>query len=176
HRIFITLPYLPCCFLNPLPISFSRLNGKSQILRYVLFWLILERIIGIIAQTRDHLEHYGLWGKFTSHQLTQLFASRNIETNSLVSWLMGGLNYHAVHHTFPNIPFNQLPAAFERIQKVLEKHNLPLMKLEGGYLQSTYWLSRHPSLIGEVDFSNATNRHRMIPLIAGGTKTVATEI
>ncbi|AUB43232.1 Fatty acid desaturase (plasmid) [Nostoc flagelliforme CCNUN1] len=149
---------------------------QGEILRYILFWLILERIIGIVVQTRDHLEHYGLWGKFTTHQLTQLYACRNIETSSLVGWLMGGLNYHAVHHTFPNIPFNQLPEAFERIQKVLEKHNLPLMKAEPGYLQSTYWLSRHPSLIGEVDFSNATNRHRMIPLVAGSTKIVATEI
>lgn len=136
----------------------------GEIGHYILFWLILERIIGIIAQTRDHLEHYALWGKFTTHQLTQLYACRNIKTSSLVSWLMGGLDYHAVHHTFADIPFNQLPEAFERIQKVLEKHNLPLMKREAGYLKSTYWLSRHPSLIGEVDSSNTTNRHRMIPV------------
>lgn len=45
---------------------------------------------------------------------------------------------------------------------MLEEHNLPLMKREAGYLQSTYWLSCHPSLIGEVDSSNTTNRHRMI--------------
>ncbi|MCC5640248.1 fatty acid desaturase [Nostoc sp. CHAB 5844] len=139
---------------------------QGEILRYILFWVILERIIGIIAQTRDHLEHYALWGKFTSHQLTQLYACRNIATSSLVGWLMGGLDYHAVHHIFPDIPFNQLPEAFKRIQKVLEKHNLPLMKLESGYLKSTYWLSRHPSLIGEVDFSSTTNRHRIIPVIA----------
>ncbi|MDF5706288.1 MAG: fatty acid desaturase [Nostoc sp. S4] len=139
---------------------------EGEILRYVLFWLILERIIGIIVQTRDRLEHYALWGKFTTHQLTQLYACRNIGTSSLVDWLMGGLDYHAVHHAFPNIPFYQLPFAFERIQKVLQKYNLPLMKLEAGYLKSAYWFSRHPSLIGEVDSSNTTNRHQMIPLIA----------
>ncbi|MBU7585010.1 MAG: fatty acid desaturase [Nostoc sp. TH1S01] len=137
---------------------------QGEILRYVLFWLILERIIGIIVQTRDHLEHYGLWGKFTSHQITQLYACRNIKTSSLMGWLMGGLDYHAVHHTFPDIPFNKLSVAFERIQKVLEKHNLPLMQLEPGYFQTTYLLSRHPSLIGEVDSSNTTNRHQMIPV------------
>ena len=38
------------------------------------------------------------------------------------------------------------------------------MKQGAGYLKSTYWLSRHPSLIGEVDSSNTTNRHRMIPV------------
>ncbi|BAY10075.1 fatty acid desaturase family protein [Calothrix sp. NIES-2098] len=138
--------------------------SQGEIGRYILFWLILERIAGIIAQTRDHLEHYALWGKFTNHQLTQLYACRNIKTSSLVGWLMGGLDYHAVHHTFPNIPFDRLPEAFERIQKVLEKHNLPLMKQEAGYLKSTYLLSRDPSLIGEVDSSNTTKRHRMIPV------------
>jgi fatty acid desaturase len=126
----------------------------GEIGRYILFWLILERIVGIIAQTRDHLEHYALWGKFTTHQLTQLYACRNLKTISLVSWLMGGLDYHAVHHTFADIPFNQLPEAFERIQK----------KREAGYLKSTYWLSLHPSLIGEVDSFNTTNRHCMIPV------------
>jgi fatty acid desaturase len=136
----------------------------AEVGRYILFWLILERVIGIIAQTRDHLEHYGLWGKFTNHQLTQLYACRNLETSSVVGWLMGGLNYHAVHHAYPDIPFNQLPEAFERIQKVLEKHNLPLMKQDAGYLKSTYWLSRHPSLIGGVDLSSTTNRDRMIPV------------
>jgi fatty acid desaturase len=139
--------------------------SQGQVLRYLLFWIILERVIGIIAQTRDHLEHYALWGKFSTHQLTQLYACRNIQTSSLVGWLMGGLDYHAVHHTFPNIPFNQLPEAFERMQKVLQKYNLPLMKLEPGYVKSTYWLSHHPSLIGEVDSSDTTHRHRMIPVI-----------
>ncbi|QJB47250.1 fatty acid desaturase family protein [Dolichospermum flos-aquae] len=121
-----------------------------QLWRYLLFWFILERIIGIILQTRDHLEHYALWGRFKNHQLTQMYASRNLQTSSLVGWLMGGLNYHAVHHAFPDIPFNQLPEAFERIQKVLQKHGFPAMQLDAGYLKSTYWLSSHPSLIDEV--------------------------
>ncbi|MEH1835092.1 MAG: hypothetical protein V7L29_24295, partial [Nostoc sp.] len=32
HRILITVPYMLRCFLNPLPVSISRLNGKSQML------------------------------------------------------------------------------------------------------------------------------------------------
>jgi fatty acid desaturase len=137
--------------------------SQGELLRYLLFWLILERVMGAIGQTRDHLEHYALWGKFTSHQLTQLYACRNLKTSSLAGWLMGGLNYHAVHHAFPNIPFNRLPEAFERIQGVLQKHNLPLMQMEPGYFKSAYWLSYHPSLIGEVNKSELTNRHHMIP-------------
>jgi fatty acid desaturase len=75
---------------------------------------------------------------------------------------VGGLSYHAVHHAFPGIPFNQLPEAFQRIQGVLQQHGLPLMQLEEGYFKSIYLLSRHPCLIGEVNRSEATGRHRMI--------------
>ncbi|GAB1540855.1 hypothetical protein NUACC21_35240 [Scytonema sp. NUACC21] len=138
--------------------------SQGELLRYLLFWLILERVIGIIVQTRDHLEHYALWGRFTNHQLTQLYSCRNLKTSFPVGWLMGGLNYHAVHHAFPDIPFNQLPAAFLRIQEVLQQHGLPLMELEAGYINSTYLLSCYPSLIGEVDSSDATGRHHMIPV------------
>ncbi|BCL36542.1 fatty acid desaturase family protein [Nostoc sp. MS1] len=125
--------------------------SQGQVLRYLLFWVILERVIGVIVQIRDHLEHYGLWVKFTNHQLTQIYACRNLKTSPLVGWLMGGLDYHAVHHAFPGIPFNQLPVAFTRIQGVLQKHNLPTMQLDSGYIKSTYRLSNHPSLIGEAD-------------------------
>ena len=138
--------------------------AQGQLLRYLLFWLILERVIGVVVQTRDHLEHYALWGKGASHQLTQLYACRNLKTNSLVAWLMGGLSYHAVHHAFPGIPFNRLPEAFQHIQGVLQQQGLPLMHLEDGYLKATHGLSRHPSLIGEVNRSEATGRHQMIPV------------
>ena len=45
---------------------------------------------------------------------------RNLDTYPWIGWLMGGLDYHAVHHAFPEIPFvgvaspveNRLPAAF----------------------------------------------------------------
>ncbi|WP_066380929.1 fatty acid desaturase family protein [Anabaena sp. CA = ATCC 33047] len=121
----------------------------GELLRYLLFWLILERVAGMIMQTRDHLEHYGLWGKFSNHQLTQLYTGRNLNTSGLLGWLMGGLNYHGVHHAFPGIPFNKLPEAFERIQGVLQKYHLPPIQLDAGYLKSSYQLSEHPSLISE---------------------------
>ena len=137
---------------------------QGQIFHYLLLWLLLERTIGIILQIRDHLEHYALWGKFSNHQLTQLYACRNLKASSIVGWLMGGLNYHAVHHAFPNIPFNQLPEAFARIQTVLQQHDLPRMSLEGNYLSQTVWLSLHPSLIGEANADAIASRHQMLPL------------
>lgn len=130
---------------------------------YLLFWLILERIIGIVVQTRDHLEHYGCWGKASAgYQITQLYACRNLNVSPLVGWLMGGLNYHGVHHACPNIPFNQLPAAFDRIQTLLQQEDWPPLTLEPGYLKATYDLSRHPSLIGEANPSDSTGRHHRI--------------
>ena len=95
-------------------------NAQGGIGRYLLFWLILERTAGAIVQMRDHLEHYGMWGRTGGYQLTQLYSCRNLDTYPWVGWLMGGLDYHADHHAFPDIPFvgvaspveNRLPAAF----------------------------------------------------------------
>lgn len=146
---------------------------QHQLLHYLLLWLVLERVIGVVVQTRDHLEHYGLWGKWGNYQLTQLYTCRNLNTSSLAGWLMGGLNYHVVHHAFPNIPFNQLPEAFERIQEVLQQHGLSPMQLEAGYLKQTLRLSRHPLLIaqknslittGNTRWNGSANQHETIEL------------
>jgi fatty acid desaturase len=136
----------------------------GELVRYILFWLVLERVIGTIAQTRDHLEHYALWGKASNYQLTQLYACRNLKTSLMVGWLMGGLNYHAVHHAFPDIPFNQLPEAFHRIQHILQQQGLPPMTLGQGYIQETLYFMRHASIIGEANPQDLTRRDRMIPI------------
>ncbi|MEB3336638.1 MAG: fatty acid desaturase [Leptolyngbyaceae bacterium] len=114
---------------------------------YLLFWLVLERVIGIIVQVRDHLEHYGLWNTQNGHRLTQLYACRNLNTSTWVAWLMGGLNDHAVHHAFPKIPFNHLSIAFHRIQGVLERHQLPTMSRGNGYIREALHLSSQPLFI-----------------------------
>jgi fatty acid desaturase len=132
---------------------------------YVLFWLVLERIIGIIVQARDHLEHYGLWGKASRYQFTQLYACRNLKTNALVTWLMGGLSYHSVHHAFPQIPFNRLSEAFDRVQAVLEHHGLPTMTVGAGYVSETLELSFEPSLIGDAGDGEITGRFQMVTLV-----------
>lgn len=133
-----------------------------RLLDYVLFWLVLERTIGLIIQARDHLEHYALWGKTTGHQLTQIYTCRNLKTNAWVTWLMGGLSYHSIHHAFPKIPFNRLAEAFDRIQAVLEQHDLPAMTVGSGYLSETVSLGLHPSLIGDANADEPTGRFRMV--------------
>lgn len=130
--------------------------AHSRLGNYLLFWFILERVIGLIVQTRDHLEHYGLWGTARGHLLTQLYACRNLTTLPLVSWLMGGLPDHAIHHAFPRIPFNHLPEAFQRIQTVLENYRLPAMQRGRGYISETLRLSVQPALIGEIPSTEST--------------------
>lgn len=146
--------------MQSLLLTLALLHGRAM--QYVVFWFILERVIGIVMQTRDHLEHYALWGKTVGHQVTQLYASRNLHALQLTGWLMGGLNHHAVHHAFPEIPFNALPEAFQRIQAVLKQHGLPPMSVEPGYLEAAFYFSQNPSLIGQTKSMYVGGRDRMI--------------
>jgi fatty acid desaturase len=122
-------------------------HGLGQ---YLLFWVVLERTIGIGIQTRDHLEHYGLWQSRENHLLTQLYACRNLKVLPGTGWLVGGLQLHAVHHAFPGIPCYRLPEAFQRMQVVLSQHRKPTMMVDEGYLQTSLRLGQHPSLINPV--------------------------
>ncbi|MEN8445766.1 MAG: fatty acid desaturase, partial [Cyanobacteria bacterium J06555_13] len=115
--------------------------------RYLIFLIILERGIGIIMQTRDHLEHFGCWQPMENYQLTQLYSCRNIKTFPCVNWLMGGLPYHSVHHAFPQIPSYHLPLAFQRLQVVLQQHQQPPMILDLGYVVSSFRLGCQTALI-----------------------------
>ena len=108
----------------------------TSVWRYLLFWVCLERVVGAIAQVRAHLEHYGLWRQMGGHLTTQLYSSRNLQAAHWFGWLIGGLNYHAVHHAFPSIPFDQLSEAYERVQVVLDKHGMPAVEMEQGYLSA----------------------------------------
>ena len=119
----------------------------TSVLRYLLFWLCLERVVGAIAQLRAHLEHYGLWHQANGHLLTQLYSSRNLQTSPWFSWLIGGLNYHAVHHAFPGIPFDQLPEAHGRVQTALDKYGMPPMVMEQGYPKAIKRLIYRTTLI-----------------------------
>jgi fatty acid desaturase len=139
-------------------------SSQGEVSRYLLCWIVLERTAGVIVQARAHLEHYGRWGQTDSYQLTQLYSCRNLKTYLGVSWLMGGLDYHAVHHAFPEIPFNLLPAAFQQIQQVLERHDWPLLPQGAGYWQETWQLSQRPTVIGAVNPQDLTGRCAAVPV------------
>ena len=93
--------------------------AKGVFWRYLLFWLVLERVIGAIIQFRGLVEHQGLWQRQSSHLLTQLYGSRDVQAGTWLNSLMGGLPHHSAHHAFPWIPSPRLPVASERIAAVL---------------------------------------------------------
>ena len=59
-----------------------------------------------------------LWGHFiaqhtaTDHDTDPRHTARVVLTHPAYEWLSWGMNYHAVHHMHPRIPFHQLPRAF----------------------------------------------------------------
>jgi len=101
--------------------------------RYLLFWLVLERVIGAIVQTRAVIEHHGLWGRGENHLLTQLYATRTVGAATWVNLLMGGLPHHAAHHAFPAIPFHKLPLASQRIEAKLNEAGQPALPRAENY-------------------------------------------
>ena len=93
--------------------------AKGVFWRYLLFWLVLERVIGAIIQFRGLVEHQGLWVRESTHLLTQIYGSRDVQAGTWLNSLMGGLPHHSAHHAFPWIPSPRLPVASERIAAVL---------------------------------------------------------
>ncbi len=122
--------------------------------KYILFWLIVEWVIGVMMQARAHLEHYDCWHPHESPLLTQLYSTRNVNGSLWVNWLMGGLPYHSIHHAFPAIPFNKLPQAYQAVQIVLQKYNQIPLEMERGYWQSTIKNSQVYSLLNYPKFRN----------------------
>jgi fatty acid desaturase len=110
--------------------------------RYLLFWLLLERVIGLIVQFRGLVEHHGLWQPRGSHLLTQLSSTRNVNAASWLNALMGGLPYHSAHHAFPWIPSARLPLASRRITAVLQRHGAEALPHAASYGQALGWLWR----------------------------------
>jgi fatty acid desaturase len=110
--------------------------------RYLLFWLLLERVIGAIVQARGLVEHHDLWATHTNHLLTQLYGSRSVEAGPIVNALMGGLPHHSAHHAFPWIASGRLPLASQRIAAVLARHGAPAFPTAKGYGEALLELGR----------------------------------
>lgn len=121
--------------------------SQGVLLRYLLFWLLLERTIGAIMQFRGLVEHHGLWRAQGSHLLTQLYASRSITPSPWLNALMGGLPHHSVHHAFPWIPAARLPKASQRIASVLRRHKAPAMPQLSNYGEAMLLLWREAHVV-----------------------------
>lgn len=134
-------------------------------LRYLGFWLIMERIGGGVLQWRAHVEHYGLWGKGRHYFETQVYACRNLKSNALGSWFFNRLNYHSVHHAFPRVPFYKLGEAHRRFQGLYQQKTgvEPLIE-EDTYFGTAFRLARTPTVIGAANPASPSGRRVMVPI------------
>lgn len=101
---------------------------------YVLSWFVVERVVGVIMQSRALVEHWGLWQPRQVFLLSQLYGCRNVETWPWLNVMMGGLPHHSAHHAFPGIPCHHLPEASMRIEHLLRQKGLPPLPRCDGYL------------------------------------------
>ena len=56
-------------------------------------------------------EHTGL-----THEPNTLLNTRTLKTNRLMGWLNWNMNFHTVHHTYPNVPFHRLPELHREVE------------------------------------------------------------
>jgi len=77
-----------------------------------------------------------LWGHFiaqhtsTDHDCDARHTARVVLTHPAYEWLSWGMNYHAVHHMHPRVPFHQLRRAFDATRRELRHVE------ERGYLRA----------------------------------------
>lgn len=113
---------------------FTLAISQGVVMRYLFFWIVLERVIGAVVQYRGLVEHHGLWeraqradgGGVLPHRFRQLATSRDVASGVWLNALMGGLPHHSTHHAFPALPSARLPEASARIHALLVSHQRPL--------------------------------------------------
>lgn len=108
--------------------------AQGCVWKYLLSWFVVERIVGVIMQSRALVEHWGLWHPRQNSLLSQLYGCRNVDVSGWLNVVMGGLPHHSAHHAFPAIPFHHLPLATKRIERLLRDNGLPPLPRCSGYL------------------------------------------
>ncbi len=111
-------------------------DSQGCLWRYLLSWIVVERIVGVIMQSRALVEHWGLWHPRGSFLLSQLYGCRNVGSPAWLNTIMGGLPHHSVHHAFPGIPCNQMAEASLRIKALLDAYNMPPLPHQPSYLMA----------------------------------------
>lgn len=106
-------------------------EGWQGLFGFLIVWVIHERLVGMVHQFRNHVEHYGLWGSLPSTLDTQYLSARTIKTNLLGRLFFNGLNRHAEHHLAPAIPFYKLEAAHVLIARAYEQEGFAKLETNG---------------------------------------------
>ncbi|MEY2987251.1 MAG: hypothetical protein RJB13_772 [Pseudomonadota bacterium] len=141
----LTIDTIGILSVNGLLYGLAAANG--ELTKAVILYFIVERIGGGLLQLRAHVEHYGLGGKRDNYFSTQLHSCRNIETNTAMSWLFNGLNFHSIHHAFPKVPFYHLEEAHRRMTSTLATEGAERMPQTQGYIETFSSLSKNMQLL-----------------------------
>jgi fatty acid desaturase len=80
----------------------------------VAFWLAPMLLMKGFHQLQNIGEHTGL-----THRPDTLKNTRTLKGPAWLRWLMWNMSYHTAHHTFPGVPFHQLPALHAEIESRL---------------------------------------------------------
>lgn len=113
--------------LAPFIASKKRKVIQIESLLVTVFWLILlffcfkfldqaypVLLMIFLAKTAHsfwtYVDHEGL-----GDQGSMLDRTRSFKTNRFLTWFMWNMNYHAEHHLYPYVPWNQLPQLSSKI-------------------------------------------------------------
>lgn len=80
----------------------------------VQLWLAPLLLTKVLHQVQNITEHTGV-----SHEPNTLHNTRTIKTWPVLRWMAWNMQYHSAHHTYPAVPFHQLPALHEEIVRRL---------------------------------------------------------
>ena len=80
----------------------------------VQLWLAPVLLTKVLHQVQNITEHTGV-----SHEPNTLHNTRTIKTWPVLRWMAWNMQYHSAHHTYPAVPFHQLPALHAEIVKRL---------------------------------------------------------
>ena len=80
----------------------------------VTFWLAPMMMFKWVHNLQNTGEHTCL-----THEQDTLRNTRTLRGPAVVRWLVWNMSYHTAHHTFPGIPFHNLPALNREIQNRL---------------------------------------------------------
>jgi fatty acid desaturase len=83
-------------------------------------WLIPMICINFMVNIRGMSQHTLL-----EHADDEIRGTRSILTHPVVRFFMCNENYHLEHHLYPGVPWHQLPAVHEALEKPLREHGAP---------------------------------------------------
>lgn len=80
----------------------------------VMYWLAPMLSTKVLHQVQNITEHTGI-----THEQDTVHNTRTIDTWPVLRWMAWNMQYHTAHHTFPAVPFHELPALHEELRKQL---------------------------------------------------------